>query len=147
MVVLTQLNAFYRTHKAQNIIRKLRGKTPLSEDDFAKLKDEESGQILSSANDDNYQQDKKEETRNYKQYKQLFYKWCVISLYGLNAFTKILYLLFISKYSWCHFLGLWAAFTAPYVAIFTSGIKYGKNTPKESAIITGKYMFNLLDIS
>lgn len=69
MVVLTQLNALYRTHKAQNIIRKLRGKTPLSEDDFAKLKDEESGQILSSANDDNYQQDKKEEIRNYKQYK------------------------------------------------------------------------------
>lgn len=44
LVVLTQLNAICRTNKVQNKIRKCRGQTPLSDDDFAKLADEEQGQ-------------------------------------------------------------------------------------------------------
>lgn len=65
------------------------------------------------------------------------------SVHYINALNKVIYLLFVTKCNWFYSLVFLIAYGAPYAAIYTCSVKYGKNSPKESAQITGKIMFNL----
>lgn len=56
-----------------------------------------------------------------------------------------MYVLYVTKCNLFYSLFFILAYAAPYAAIFTASVKYGGNTKKESAVITGHIMFNRIE--